>query len=185
MQLHRKRRSPTSSASHHPYDLYIISAPFSRVNNNAANYPGRTLIRSVRSDFPSTMNPPNPPPPFIMNDPHSNELKPEKEIDDEEDNYYTYKANNKQDEMEEMETDSDTNTVVDFLNNPTIVPEIIKLVSVCDQVIKYYEDLANKQDLSPYIDTLVNILPGVNHTLANDQQSTTMTPSENITIVDK
>jgi len=174
MQLHRKRRTPTTSS--HPYDLYIISAPFSnRVSNSTAN-PGRTLIRSVRSELSNHST--APPLPFL-NTESTTDVKMEKEEEEEENDYAFAKA--KPEEMDELETDSDTNSMIDFLNNPGMVPELYKLVSVCSQVVKYYTDLASKQDLSPYIDNLLNIP----HNSFPDQPSTSTTISSDNVIVDK
>jgi len=172
MQLHRKRRTPTSS---HPYDLYIISAPFSRGSNSAAN-PGRTLIRSVRSDL-SNQTTGAPPLPY-MNAETPSDVKIEKD-DEEEENDYSF-AKTKPEEMDEFETDSDTNSMMDFLNNPGVVPELYKLVSACSQVVNYYTDLASKQDISPYIDTLLNIMPTSHNNSFPDQPSAPTTISENL-----
>jgi hypothetical protein len=156
MQLHRKRRTPSSS---HPYDLYIISAPLSRGSNNMNN-PGRSLIRSLRSDINHSPLPS----PFIHTDPIT-------EKDDEEEDYAYSKI--KLEEMDELDTDSDTNTN-DLLstNNHGVVSELYKLVTLCNQTVNYYKELARKQDLSPHIDTLITIL---SHNESSNQSSVPVT----------
>jgi hypothetical protein len=181
MQLHRKRRSPATTHPHHPYDLYIISA-FSRVSSSGNH--GRTLIRSLRSDV---SNPSGTAPPYMINSEASSEVKNEKEEEDDEDNNdFTYNKT-KPEDIDELETDSDTN--MDLLNNPAIVPELYKLVSLCSQAINYYTDLARKQDISSHIDTLLNsnmvpsFLPDHQQTTTNT--TTTMSTTENNVIADK
>jgi len=173
MQLHRKRRTPSSA--HHPYDLYIISAPFSRVSGNHQSHPGRSLIRSMRSDF-TGMTSPTPPPPFMLHSDPSGEYKAEKEMEEEDDQEFGLKSVfNKIEEMDEFEMDSENPSSLDY--NPSIIPELNKLVSACTQVINYYTDLGRKHDLSPYIDTLTNILPNV-QALSVDQQQAALPPSQ-------
>jgi len=176
MQLHRKRRAPASS--HHPYDLYIISAPFTRSSNPTAN-PGRTLIRSVDRLTNTTS-----PSPFLINSEPNSDGKTEKEEDDDDTDYY---SKTKLEEMDELETDSDANSVVDLLNNPSIIPELYKLVSLCSQAVNFYTDLASKQDLSPCIDTILSILPNTStqNTSFPEPSATSPTISSENVIVDK
>jgi hypothetical protein len=177
MQLHRKRRTPTST--HHPYDLYIISAPFSRVSSSNTN-PGRTLIRSMRSDL-TNITPT--PPPFILNSEPNAEFKPEKDIEEEEDPDYSFKPTfPKLEEIDDFEMDTE-NTNLDY--NPSVVPELYKLVSTCNQVIAHYQKLAREQDLTPFLETLTSIIPV--HSLTEQPQPlpTTPPPSTSTMMADK
>jgi len=83
---------------------------------------------------------------------------------------------------------------MDLLNNPAIVPELYKLVSLCSQAVNYYTDLARKQDISSYIDTLLNsnmvshtspFLPDHQQTNNTTTSTTTMSTTENNVITDK
>jgi hypothetical protein len=177
MQLHRKRRTPTSA---HPYDLYIISAPFSRVSNSTGNQSSRTLIRSVRSDNPLNTSPTPHTPPFMFTSDTNSEMKPDKE-EEEEDEYGFSKP--KSEEMDDLETETDTTSMLDIMNNQATISELHKLLSLCDQTINEVTLLASQHDLSPYLDTLTNVFP--TNITSPEPASTPTTPHSETPFLDK